>query len=293
MPAPGRLISASAWEPAVAPGTSRARATQTDEVPCSRPCSDRPTLPRHRRPAWRAGRRRRKRASTEEHQGCRDLRRCAGASIPMVAPYIGWHPALLGDPAHAAVCIPAGIEPATPSLPSMRGWFPTPRSTLRPHTFTEVRGAAGEGVVGMVRPRVAQFLANFWHGELIGQLLRSESLARSRWMSRCAEDGYPRDPGRHRRTYDSSPLPRAASTVLAELGGHRLCGWAVTSQPHRGSRRRRNRRRRRGSRQPPRTAALPCQTPLWRRAARAACTLRAAAASRSRSSMCSSAIMAR
>jgi hypothetical protein len=42
----------------------------------------------------------------------------------------------------------AGIEPATPSLPSMRGWFATPRSTLRPHTFTEVRGAAGEGVVG-------------------------------------------------------------------------------------------------------------------------------------------------
>jgi hypothetical protein len=41
----------------------------------------------------------------------------------------------------------------------------------------------------MVRPRVAQSLASFWHGELIGQLLRSEPLARSRWMSRCAEDG--------------------------------------------------------------------------------------------------------
>jgi hypothetical protein len=43
--------------------------------------------------------------------------------IPMVAPYIGWHPSLLGDPAQAAVCIPAGIEPATPSVPSMRRGF--------------------------------------------------------------------------------------------------------------------------------------------------------------------------
>jgi hypothetical protein len=43
--------------------------------------------------------------------------------------------------------------------------------------------------VGEARSRVAQFLANFWHGELIEQLLRSEPLARSRWMSRCGEDG--------------------------------------------------------------------------------------------------------
>jgi hypothetical protein len=33
----------------------------------------------------------------------------------------------------------AGIEPATPSLPSMRGWFTTPHSTSRPHTSAQVR----------------------------------------------------------------------------------------------------------------------------------------------------------
>ena len=36
---------------------------------------------------------------------------------------------------------PAGIEPATPSLPSMRGWFTTPRNTSRDHTTTQVKGA--------------------------------------------------------------------------------------------------------------------------------------------------------
>ena len=35
---------------------------------------------------------------------------------------------------------------------------------------------------------------NFWHGELIGQLMRSEPRAGSRRMSRCVEDGIPRDP---------------------------------------------------------------------------------------------------
>jgi hypothetical protein len=176
-----------------------------------------------------------------------------------------------------------GYEPLTPCMPSMLGWFATPRSTLRPDTFTEVRGAAGEGVVGDGEATCVAVSGKF--------LARRADRAAPAQRAAALKMGYPRDLGRHRRTYDSSPLPRAASTVLAELGGHRLCGWAVTSQPRRGSRRRGNRRRRRGSRQPPRTAALPCQTPLWRRAARAACTLRAAAASRSRSSMCSSAIM--
>ncbi len=31
-------------------------------------------------------------------------------------------------------------EPLTSCMPSMLGWFAAPRSTLRPHTFTEVRG---------------------------------------------------------------------------------------------------------------------------------------------------------
>jgi hypothetical protein len=35
---------------------------------------------------------------------------------------------------------PAGIEPATPSLPLMRGRFTLPCSTLRVHTSAQVSG---------------------------------------------------------------------------------------------------------------------------------------------------------
>jgi hypothetical protein len=43
---------------------------------------------------------------------------------------------------------PAGIEPATPSLPLMRRWFTPPCSTSRSHTSSQVRGAAEGGVMG-------------------------------------------------------------------------------------------------------------------------------------------------
>jgi hypothetical protein len=43
---------------------------------------------------------------------------------------------------------PAGIEPATPSLPSMRGRFTTPRNTSRYHTIAQVKDAAEERGVG-------------------------------------------------------------------------------------------------------------------------------------------------
>jgi hypothetical protein len=43
---------------------------------------------------------------------------------------------------------PAGIEPATPSLPSMLGEFTTPCRTSRAHTTTLVRGAVEGWVVG-------------------------------------------------------------------------------------------------------------------------------------------------
>jgi hypothetical protein len=43
---------------------------------------------------------------------------------------------------------PAGIEPATPSLPSMRGWFAMPCSTSRTRTTAQVRGAAEGWVMG-------------------------------------------------------------------------------------------------------------------------------------------------
>jgi hypothetical protein len=43
---------------------------------------------------------------------------------------------------------PAGIEPATPSLPSMRAWFTTPRTTSRAHTTGQVKGPAEGCAVG-------------------------------------------------------------------------------------------------------------------------------------------------
>jgi hypothetical protein len=47
---------------------------------------------------------------------------------------------------------PAGIEPATPSLPSMRGRFTTPCSTSRPHTSAQVeRRFPRVGTWGSVR----------------------------------------------------------------------------------------------------------------------------------------------
>jgi hypothetical protein len=42
----------------------------------------------------------------------------------------------------ACVEPPAGIEPATPSVPSMRGWFTTPCSTSRAHASAQVGGPA-------------------------------------------------------------------------------------------------------------------------------------------------------
>jgi hypothetical protein len=46
----------------------------------------------------------------------------------------------------ACVEPPAGIEPATPSLPSMRRWFTTPCDTSHPYTTAQVRTAV-EGCV--------------------------------------------------------------------------------------------------------------------------------------------------
>jgi hypothetical protein len=45
-----------------------------------------------------------------------------------------------------SLCVepPGGIEPPTPSLPSMRGRFTLPCSTLRVHITTELRGDGAE-----------------------------------------------------------------------------------------------------------------------------------------------------
>ena len=61
-------------------------------------------------------------------------------------------PARRNRPAFVLVSLgvepPAGIEPATPSLPSMRRWFTRPCSTSRPHTTAQVRSAVADWVVG-------------------------------------------------------------------------------------------------------------------------------------------------
>jgi hypothetical protein len=49
---------------------------------------------------------------------------------------------------HFVVELPAEIEPATPSLPSMRGWFTTPCGIPRHHATALVRAAAEGCVVG-------------------------------------------------------------------------------------------------------------------------------------------------
>jgi hypothetical protein len=61
---------------------------------------------------------------------------------------------------------PAAIEPATPSLPSMRGGFTPPCSASRPHTYAQVEALWGVVSWGGARLRVAQFLANLWQRPL-------------------------------------------------------------------------------------------------------------------------------
>jgi hypothetical protein len=60
---------------------------------------------------------------------------------------------------------PAGIEPATPSLPSMRGLFTTPRGTSRAYTIAQVRSAVGGRVVGWGEVARGAVSGNFWHAE--------------------------------------------------------------------------------------------------------------------------------
>jgi hypothetical protein len=50
--------------------------------------------------------------------------------------------------AHRLGGAPGGIEPPTPSLPSMRGWFTAPCSTSSPRTIAQVRDAVEGCVVG-------------------------------------------------------------------------------------------------------------------------------------------------
>jgi hypothetical protein len=58
---------------------------------------------------------------------------------------------------------PAGIEPATPSLPSMRRWFMTPCGTARSRTTAQVRGTVEGCVVGWAEAASSRVLANLWH----------------------------------------------------------------------------------------------------------------------------------
>jgi hypothetical protein len=69
---------------------------------------------------------------------------------------------------------PAGIEPATPSLPSMRRRFTMSHATSCPHTSAQVKGAAKGWIV--------------WRCEVTCSAASGKSLAR-RLRGRCASDG--------------------------------------------------------------------------------------------------------
>ena len=85
-----------------------------------------------------------------------------------------------------AVEPPAGIEPATPSLPSMRRWFTPPRTTSCTHTTARVRGAVEGCIVG--RSEVARSTVS---GKSLARPARSTRHARrqpnrawARWAMR-------------------------------------------------------------------------------------------------------------
>jgi len=65
---------------------------------------------------------------------------------------------------------PVGIEPATPSLPSMRRWFTPPCRTSRDHTTGQVKGAVKDQGVGRREVAcsavVGKSLARALHGRL-------------------------------------------------------------------------------------------------------------------------------
>jgi hypothetical protein len=70
--------------------------------------------------------------------------------------------------------------------------------------------------VGEARSRVAQFLANFWHGELIGQLLRQLATAGLTVDEPLLKMGYPRDP--HLAPPSYGPC-RTRRSPFVRLGG--------------------------------------------------------------------------
>jgi hypothetical protein len=69
---------------------------------------------------------------------------------------------------------PAGIEPATPSLPSMRRRFTPPRGTSRDHTTVQVRAAAKGWIVE--RREVARSAVS---GKSLARALRGSSVTRT------------------------------------------------------------------------------------------------------------------
>jgi hypothetical protein len=99
---------------------------------------------------------------------------------------------------------PAGIEPATPSLPSMRQGFTTPHSASRPHTTTQVRGAAEDRVVG--------------RREAAHSAVSGKSLARAPGWSSMGTNADANRP--------SSPRPQATGSSDATL--------SITMHPRRG-----------------------------------------------------------
>src|SRR5258706_14270321 len=91
------------------------------------------------------------------------------------------------------------LKAAIPSLPSMRGRFTLPCSTLRVHTSAQVSGTVESGDMRRREVTCSQFLANLWQGHwVVGPL----------WLER------PRHrPGSPRSTkvtkVNTDPLPEA------------------------------------------------------------------------------------
>jgi hypothetical protein len=146
-----------------------------------------------------------------------------------------WHPSLLGDPAQSCRVHPAGIEPATPSLPSMRGWFTTPCSTPRCRTTAQARAAV---------ERLAARRREATCGAVSGKALASQTqsptgrptLSSLLALGRPARPaGPPRPPGASQPRAAPAPAHRSPPTQQRRLPASASRSRSTSSSPPRPS----------------------------------------------------------
>jgi hypothetical protein len=130
------------------------------------------------------------------------------------------HPRRPGLTCEFGVEPPAGIEPATPSLPSMRRGFTTPGSTSRRHTTAHLKGAAKGWVLG--------------RRQVTCRALSGESLARPLRALPCVVV-LPRTPApSSRQALDHMRLGHLRCTAIVPFSGcwrdRRGCGWAASHE---------------------------------------------------------------